>query len=213
MSLFACAIKFLFDRFVAFLGLLGLGWLLLIIALILKIKEPGRPAFFRQYRVGRYGKLFVIHKFRTMYQHQEGPSVAYPVTGRVTPFGAKLRRYKLDELPELWDVLIGTMSFVGPRPDVPGYADQLEGEDRQVLEMRPGITGLATLKYRNEEEILKDMVLKAKAEGDQRTETEIAVWYNDHVIYPDKVKLNLYYYKNYSFLLDLKILFQTVFGA
>ena len=210
MSFFARAIKYLFDRVVAFLGLLGLGWLLLIIALIEKIKEPEQPVLFKQYRVGRHGKLFTIHKFHTMYKDDVGPSVAYPVTGRVTPLGAILRRYKLDELPELWDVLIGTMSFVGPRPDVPGYADKLEGEDRQVLEMRPGITGLATLKYKNEEKILEEMVKKAKAEGDPRSETEIAIWYNDHVIYPDKVKLNLYYYHHYSFLLDLKILFQTL---
>ena len=213
MSKFDRAIKFLFDRTVALLGLLSLGWLLVGVAVVLKIKEPGCPVLFTQQRVGRHGKLFRIHKFRTMYQHQEGPSVAYPVTGRVTPFGARLRRCKLDELPELWDVLIGTMSFVGPRPDVPGYADRLQGEARQVLEMRPGITGFATLKYRNEEELLKTVVTKAKAEGDPRTETEIAVWYNDHVIYPDKVKLNLYYYRHFSFSLDLKIMFRTIFGA
>ena len=211
MSWFHRAIKFLFDRMVALLGLLVLGWLLAVVAIILKVKEPGEPVLFTQWRVGRHGKLFKIHKFRTMYLDQEGPSVAYPVTGRVTPWGAKLRRYKIDELPELWDVLIGTMSFVGPRPDVPGYADRLQGEDRKVLEMRPGITGLATLKYINEEAMLEKVVKEAKADGDQRSETDIAVWYNDHVIYPDKVRLNLYYYQHYSFLLDLKILFQTVF--
>ena len=211
MSFFVKVIKFLFDRIMALLGLLGLGWLLVIIAVILKCKEPKLPVLFKQKRVGRYGKLFTMHKFRTMYEDQQGPSVAYPVAGRVTPIGAKLRRYKLDELPELWDVLIGTMSFVGPRPDVPGYADKLEGEDRLVLEMRPGITGWATLKYRNEEELFRTVVTKAKEEGDQRSEAEIALWYNDHVVYPDKVKLNLYYYHHYSFLLDLKIMFKTVF--
>lgn len=195
----------------AFLGLIGLGWLLIIIALVVKMKEPGQPVLFRQQRVGRHGKLFVLHKFRTMYGVQEGPSVAYPVEGRVTPIGSKLRKYKLDELPELWDVLTGKMSFVGPRPDVPGYADKLEGEDRLVLEMRPGITGPATLKYRNEEALIAEYVAKAKADGDPRSEVEIALWYNDHVIYPDKVRINLDYYRNRSFWLDLKIIFQTLF--
>ena len=195
----------------ALLGLLGLSWLLGIIALLVKIKVPGQPVIFKQQRVGRYGKLFTMHKFRTMEGEQEESSVAYLEEDRVTPFGARLRRYKLDELPELWDVLVGKMSFVGPRPDVPGYADLLEGEDRQVLEMRPGITGLATLKYRDEETLIADYVKKAKAEGDPRPEAEIALWYNDQVIYPDKVRLNLQYYRNYSFLLDLKILFKTLF--
>ncbi len=195
----------------ALLGLLGLSWLLAIIALLVKIKMPGQPVLYRQQRVGRYGKLFTIHKFRTMEGEQENASVAFVEGNRVTPFGARLRRYKLDELPELWDVLVGKMSFVGPRPDVPGYADQLEGEDRLVLEMRPGITGLATLKYRDEESLIEDYVKKAKAEGDPRPEAEIALWYNDQVIYPDKVRLNLQYYRNYSVFLDLKILFQTLF--
>jgi lipopolysaccharide/colanic/teichoic acid biosynthesis glycosyltransferase len=208
---FHCFIKFIFDRVMALLGLLGLSWLLAIIALLVKIKMPGQPVLYRQQRVGRYGKLFTIHKFRTMEGEQENASVAFVEGNRVTPFGARLRRYKLDELPELWDVLVGKMSFVGPRPDVPGYADQLEGEDRLVLEMRPGITGLATLKYRDEESLIEDYVKKAKAEGDPRPEAEIALWYNDQVIYPDKVRLNLQYYRNYSVFLDLKILFQTLF--
>ena len=195
----------------ALLGLLGLGWLLLAIAVLQKAKEPGLPVFFRQQRVGKGGRLFTMHKFRTMYAHQQGPSVAYPVEGRVTPFGARLRKHKLDELPELWDVLVGKMSFVGPRPDVPGYADRLEGEDRLILEMRPGITGLATLKYRNEETLIADYVRQAKADGDSRSEMEIALWYNDQVIWPDKVKINLEYFRHYSLWLDLKILFQTLF--
>lgn len=212
MNGFHCVIKFLFDRVVALLGLLCFGWFLLAIALVVKLKEPKQPVFFRQRRVGRHGKVFAMHKFRTMIGEEEGPSVAYLEEGRVTPLGAKLRRHKLDELPELWDVLVGTMSFVGPRPDVPGYADQLEGEDRLILKMRPGITGLATLKYRNEEAMIADYVQQAKAQGDPRPEMEIALWYNDHVIYPDKVKLNLEYYRHYSFWLDLKILFKTLFN-
>lgn len=211
MGGFGGFIKYLFDRVMALLGLIGLGWLLLGIAIFLKIKMPGQSVLFKQLRVGRHGKLFAMHKFRTMAGEEEGPSVAYLEEERVTPLGARLRRHKLDELPELWDVLIGKMSFVGPRPDVPGYADQLQGEDRLILEMRPGITGLATLKYRDEETLIADYVAQAKAGGDPRPEMEIAFWYNDQVIWPDKVKLNLEYYRRYSCWLDMKILFKTLF--
>ena len=138
---------------------------------------------------------------------------------RITPFGAKLRHYKLDELPGLWNVLIGDMSFVGPRPDVPGYADMLEGDDRCVLELRPGITGPATLKYRLEDEMLADVRHKMlegrclpQEEIDRMTDQELAVWYNDHVIYPDKVRLNLYYLDHYSFIKDIQMILCTVLG-
>ena len=211
MGLFGRIIKFIFDRVMALLGLLALGWLIIAIGIWIKVKRPKAPAFYSQYRIGRHGKRFKIHKFRTMYEDNEGPSVAYPVEGRVTPEGERLRRTKLDELPELWDVLIGNMSFVGPRPDVPGYADQLEGEDRIILEMRPGITGPATLKYKHEEELIETYVKHAKAEGDPRSEVEIALWYNDNVLYPDKVRINCEYYRNYSFLNDIKLIFETVF--
>ena len=122
-----------------------------------------------------------------------------------------MRRYKIDELPELWDVLIGKMSFVGPRPDVPGYADKLEGEDRLVLKFRPGITGPATLKYRDEEDMIAGWIA-ANRGRDGMDDAQLAVWYNDHVIYPDKVRLNLYYYKHYSFCQDIKMIFATVLG-
>ena len=128
----------------------------------------------------------------------------------MTPLGAKLRHYKLDELPELWDVLVGNMSFVGPRPDVPGYADKLEGEDRVVLEMRPGITGPATLKYRNEEKLIEDYVHQQNASGDPRSEDEIAQWYNDEVIYPDKVRINRQYAEHISLVTDIKIILATL---
>ena len=131
---------------------------------------------------------------------------------RITPFGAKLRHYKLDELPGFWDVLIGQMSFVGPRPDVPGYADKLTGDDRDVLKLRPGITGPATLKYRLEDEMIAAYVADKQASGDKRPMQEIATEYNDNVIYPDKVRLNCYYYRNYSFLKDIQMIFATVFG-
>jgi len=147
-----------------------------------------------------------------MYGEEEGPSVAYLTENRVTPLGMKLRRYKIDELPELWDVFIGNMSFVGPRPDVPGYADKLEGEDRVILKLRPGITGPATLKYRDEETLIANYVKEARAKGDTRSEEEIAIDYNDHVIYPDKVRINRYYAEHATVGEDLKMILCTVFG-
>ena len=176
---------------------------------------PGGPAFFCQKRVGKNGKLFTCHKFRTMIpvKNNEGnsakkgdkewSSVSVAGDSRITPFGAKLRHYKIDELPELWDVLIGNMSFVGPRPDVPGYADQLQGDDRKVLKLRPGITGPATLKYRLEDEMISAYVTERQGAGDTRDAQVIAVEYNDTVIYPDKVRLNKYYYEHYSFVKEL----------
>ena len=203
--------KFVFDRVVALLGLLVLCLPMLIIALLVKITMPDGPVFFTQQRVGLHGRLFKIHKFRTMTNEKELSNIAYPNRARITPLGSWLRRHKFDELPELWDVLIGNMSFVGPRPDVPGYADRLEGDDRVVLTMRPGITGPATLKYSNEEKQIEEYVKQAKADGDQRSEDEIALWYNDEVIYPDKVKINCEYYRDYSFFKDIKIIFSTIF--
>ena len=173
---------------------------------------PGGPAFFCQKRVGKDGKLFTCHKFRSMTVMHSGSSVSVAGDSRITPFGATLRHYKLDELPELWDVLIGNMSFVGPRPDVPGYADQLQGENRVVLKLRPGITGPATLKYRLEDEMISAYVAERQAAGDTRDVQVIAVEYNDTVIYPDKVRLNKYYYEHYSFVKDIEIIFATVLG-
>ena len=191
------ALKYIFDRVTAFVGLLFLWPVLLIVAILIKIQMPG-PVLFVQERVGKDGKLFRCHKFRSMIVEHTGSSVSVAGESRITPLGAKLRKYKLDELPELWDVLIGDMSFVGPRPDVPGYADKLQGDDRIILSLRPGITGPATLKYRNEEEIL------ATVDNPQL--------YNDTVIYPDKVRINRYYAEHYSFAKDLQIIVCTVFG-
>ena len=210
MNTFDRIIKFLFDRITALVGLVVLALPLLVIAILVKRSLKGEPVFFRQSRVGKDGKIFQIHKFRTMTNENEVSSIAYPNRARITSFGAKLRRHKLDELPELWDVLIGHMSFVGPRPDVPGYADQLQGEDRVVLKMRPGITGPATLKYRDEEQLIERYVRAAIAEGDQRPEEVIALQFNDEVIYPDKVRINVDYYKNYSFFKDLSIILKTI---
>ena len=205
-------LKFFFDRIVSFIGLLFLWPVLVVVAILVKVKMPGGPAFFVQKRVGRGGKLFKCHKFRTMTMKHSGSSVSVAGDSRITPLGAKLRHYKLDELPELWDVLICNMSFVGPRPDVPGYADQLQGDDRDVLKLRPGITGPATLKYRLEDEMIADYVAQKQQQGDLRDAQEIAVEYNDTVIYPDKVRLNCYYYRHYSFIKDIQMIFCTVLG-
>lgn len=190
-------LKYIFDRTMAFFGILFLWPVLLIVAILIKIKMPG-PILFVQQRVGKGGKLFACHKFRSMTLSHNGSSVSVAGESRITPLGAKLRHYKLDELPELWDVLIGNMSFVGPRPDVPGYADKLEGEDRIVLSLRPGITGPATLKYRNEEDLLATVSDPIK--------------YNDEVIYPDKVRINRYYAEHYSFTKDIQMIFCTILG-
>ena len=194
------SLKYLFDRIVSLIGMICLCWLYPIVAILIKVKMPG-PVLFVQERVGKDGKLFKVHKFRSMRVRREDEAftgVAAAETDRITPLGEKLRKYKLDELPELWDVFVGKMSFVGPRPDVPGYADKLEGDDRVVLKLRPGITGPASLKYRNEEEIL--------------AQVDNPIKYNDEVIWPDKVRLNKYYYYHYSFLKDIEMIFATVLG-
>ena len=205
-------LKWIFDRLVAFIGLLFLWPVLLITAILVIIKMPGGPAFFVQKRVGKDGRLFDCHKFRTMTVKHNGSTVSVAGDSRITPLGAKLRHYKLDELPGLWDVLIGNMSFVGPRPDVPGYADKLTGADRDVLKLRPGITGPATLKYRLEDEMIAEYVAQKHSSGDKREAQEIAVEYNDTVIYPDKVRLNCYYYHHYSFIKDIQMIVCTVLG-
>ena len=205
-------LKFIFDRLAALFGLLLLWPVILVTAILVKVKMPGGPAFFVQKRVGKDGKLFNCHKFRSMTVAHNGSTVSVAGDRRITPFGAKVRHYKIDELPGLWDVLIGNMSFVGPRPDVPGYADKLTGSDRDVLKLRPGITGPATLKYRVEDEMIAEYVAKKQAEGDTRPMQVIATEYNDTVIYPDKVRLNCYYYRNYSFIKDIQMIFATVLG-
>jgi lipopolysaccharide/colanic/teichoic acid biosynthesis glycosyltransferase len=192
------ALKYIFDRLMALVGLLCLWPILLVVAILIRIKMPDGPAIFTQRRVGKDGKLFTMYKFRSMSVHHGGSSVSVAGEARITPLGAVLRKYKLDELPELWNVLIGDMSFVGPRPDVPGYADTLQGKDRDMLKLRPGITGPASLKYRDEEELL------AKQSDPQK--------YNDEVIFPDKVRINLYYLNNYSFVKDIQMIFCTVLG-
>lgn len=144
------------------------------------------PIFFQE-RIGQHGKKFVILKFRTI----------HPKTSKISRFSAILRKYKIDELPQLFNILIGQMSFVGPRPDIPGYYDLLEGENRKILELKPGLTSEASIKYSNEEEILANVPDRKK--------------FNDEIIFPDKVKMNLDYLERQTFLLDLQIIFKTIF--
>ncbi len=187
--------KRLTDIILSIVGFIFLFPLFLLIGVLIRIKM-GKPIFFTQLRVGRGGKLFLLYKFRTMINGQDGSTLSIKGEKRITPLGSFLRKYKLDELPELWNILKGDMSFVGPRPDVPGYYDKLEGEDRKILQLRPGLTGPASLKYINEEELLAEV-------SDPK-------WYNDNVIFPDKVRINRLYMENWSFWLDLRIIYHTL---
>ena len=188
-------VKYLFDRIFAFTGLIISLPLFIILPVIIRIDSKG-PVFFKQKRVGKDGQLFTIYKFRTMRINDGYNTVTAKTDSRITRTGAFLRRWKMDELPELFNILKGDMSFVGPRPDVPGYADKLEKEDRKILLLRPGLTGPATLKYLDEEEILSQFVNPQE--------------YNDEVIFPDKVRINLKYLEKFSFTGDLKIIFYTL---
>ena len=191
-------VKRSFDITVSFLGLLFSCWLILI-AWIVATYETKSNGFFIQKRVGRNGKIFNVIKIKTM-KKVEGVDTTITSSNdvRITKSGKFFRDTKIDELPQLINVLLGDMSFVGPRPDVPGYADKLEGEDRIVLSIRPGITGPASLKYKNEEEILA-------SQSDPK-------WYNDNIIWPDKVKLNKEYIKNWSLKKDIEYIIKTVTG-
>lgn len=189
-------LKWIFDRVMALIGLVVLLPVFLVVSILINIKMPDGPILFRQKRVGKGGRIFTMVKFRSMVVSHSGSSVSVAGESRISPLGAKLRKYKLDELPELWNVLIGDMSFVGPRPDVPGFADKLVGEEREILQLRPGITGPASLKYRNEEELLASV--------------DDPIRYNTEVIYPDKVRINLDYLRHWSFARDLKYIVQTL---
>lgn len=191
--------KRFFDLTVALLGLIMLAVPMALIGIFIWAAS-GTPILFTQQRVGKYGEIFYVKKFRTMsVRSVEDSSITVADDSRVTPIGRYLRRWKLDELPQLWNVLVGEMSLVGPRPDVPGYADKLQGDDRKLLLLRPGITGPATIAYRHEEEIL------AKISD--------PVQYNNEIIYPDKVRINLEYMENCSLVQDLKYILETIGGA
>ena len=179
-------------------GILLTSWIIAI-AWILASIDTGANGFFIQYRVGRYGRLFKAVKIRTM---RSSDTISTVVTTsmdpRITSLGRFWRKSKIDELPQLFNVLVGNMSFVGPRPDVPGFADLLQGEDRVILSVRPGITGPATLKYRDEEALLA-------AVDDPEA-------YNRDIIFPDKVKINRQYIEQWSFINDLRYIVNTILG-
>jgi lipopolysaccharide/colanic/teichoic acid biosynthesis glycosyltransferase len=190
--------KAAFDIALAFIGLLACALPMAVIGILLALLD-GYPVLFRQIRIGRKGKGFQIVKFRTMRcSSKKGSDITVLGDHRITQFGAFLRRFKLDELPQLFNVLRGEMSFVGPRPDVPGYVDQLKGTERAVLALRPGITGLATLVFANEEEIL------AAVEDPEK--------YNNDVIFPEKTRINLLYMRDMTLMGDIKLIFRTVLG-
>ena len=188
--------KRVFDIVIAIISLVILLPFFIIMSFGIFL-SMGLPVIYKQQRVGRNSQSFTIYKFRTMVEGCQVNTISILGDPRITPLGSILRKLKLDELPELWNVMIGDMSFVGPRPDVPGYADKLKGNDRRILELRPGITGPATLKYADEEKLLATV--------------DDPVKYNDEVIFPDKVKINLEYLDNWSLWLDIKIIFNTIF--
>ena len=193
------AIKRAFDFTFSFLGLMATWWLILI-AWILSTWDTKQNGLFLQERVGQHGKVFKVIKIRTMKPvHGVTTTVTQLNDARITPLGAFFRKWKIDELPQLINVLLGQMSFVGPRPDVPGFADQLDGEAREVLSIKPGITGPATLKYRNEEELLSKVNDPDK--------------YNRDVIFPDKVRINLKYIREFSLQKDIQYIWQTIRGS
>lgn len=189
-------LKRTFDILLSVFAIFLLFPLFLLVSFLIVI-DSGFPIFFLQKRIGRGAKEFNIIKFRTMKTNNENITITVSDDSRITRIGKYLRKTKIDELPEILNVLFGQMSFVGPRPDVKGYADKLKGANRKILALRPGITGPASLKYYNEEYILSQKSNPKK--------------YNDEVIFPDKVKINMHYFHNRSFFLDLKIIFATIF--
>ncbi len=185
------------DLFFSTVGLLGLSPVFLLIALIIKLSDGG-PVFFRQQRIGQGGRLFRVLKFRSMMPNGEqlGPSITAVGDPRITRVGRFLRKHKLDELPQLWNVLCGEMSFVGPRPEVPRYVDNYTTHQRQVLALKPGITDLATLEFRSEEEWLG-----AAADMER--------FYLEYCL-PRKIQLNLAYAENANVWEDIKIILRTL---
>jgi lipopolysaccharide/colanic/teichoic acid biosynthesis glycosyltransferase len=180
-------IKRFFDLLFSFVGLLVIGWLIIIFWILASIDTRSNGVFIQE-RIGQWGGNFKIVKLKTM----------HPATAKISRLGTFLRKSKIDEWPQLWNILIGNMSFVGPRPDIPGYYDLLEGETRKILELKPGITSEASIKYKNEEMLLAGQ--------------ENPLHYNDSIIFQDKVRMNLDYYYNRSFWGDLMIISRTIFG-
>lgn len=178
-------IKRIFDLLFSIICLVVLSWLLILAVIISSIDTQSFGLFFQQ-RVGRYAQFFTIIKIKTI----------HPKTQNISKIGSFFRETKIDELPQLINILIGHMSFVGPRPDIAGYYDRLSGDNKKILELRPGLTSEASIKYRHEEELLNEQTNPLQ--------------YNDKVIFPDKIKMNLFYYYNRNFLVDLKIILKTI---
>lgn len=178
--------KRIFDIVFSLFGIIFLGFFILLFWLLASIDTKSNGLFIQK-RIGQFGKTFKIYKLKSIQNNSE----------TISKFGKFIRKYKIDELPQLWNVLIGEMSFVGPRPDVAGYYDKLEGNNRKILNLKPGLTSIASIKYANEDEIL--------------SQQPFPLQYNDEIIFPDKVKINFEYYKNKSFMLDLQIIFKTIF--
>jgi len=191
-------LKVVFDFLLSCIAIMLFGWIILLAWIIASI-ETKENGFFLQKRVGQDGKLFNIIKIKTM-QNIDGidTTITSADDVRITKSGKFFRDTKIDELPQFFNILKGDMSFVGPRPDVEGYADKLQGEDRIILSVKPGITGPASLKYKNEEEILSK-------QKDPKA-------YNDKVIWIDKIAINKRYIKNQSLLNDIKYMIKTIIG-
>lgn len=187
-------LKRLFDLLFSLVALVILMPLMLFAAFMIKISMPG-PVLFKQRRIGRFAQPFLIYKFRTMRLNNSKVSVTLSTDSRITPFGHFLRKTKIDELPQFFNILKGEMSIVGPRPDVPGYYDTLVGDDQVIWQWRPGLTGLDSMCYPNEQAIL-----------DKLDEPES---FYDKVLWPDKVRLNRWYAENRSFWMDVKIVVNT----
>lgn len=191
--------KRVFDIFLSLI-LLIITLPLIFLALLIATVDTRSFGLFVQNRVGRNCRIIKVLKIKTMYDAKPGTisrsSITANINSEISASGSYLRKYKIDELPQLFNVLFGSMSFVGPRPDVPGYADKLEGDDAVILSIRPGITGPASIKYKNEEAILS-------TKQDPQN-------YNDIVVWPDKVRINIDYINNYSFLGDIKYILKTV---
>jgi len=187
-----------FDLVLSVIGI-GVSWWVILLAWIVASVETRSNGMFFQKRIGKDGKIFSVFKIKTMKDVHGGSTVTTSTDRRITRSGAFFRKTKIDELPQLFNVLLGQMSFVGPRPDVPGFADKLEGDDRMILHVRPGITGPASLKYRDEESLL------AKQKDPER--------YNREVIWPDKVRINKAYITSWSLKKDIDYIIQTITGS
>jgi len=190
--------KRVFDVLLSVFGICMTWWLMLLAWLVASVETKSNGLFVQE-RIGKEAKPFFVFKIKTMKKVQGvDTTITTSHDSRITKSGAFFRKTKIDELPQLFNVLFGTMSFVGPRPDVAGFADVLEGEDRIILLVRPGITGPASLKYRDEEVLLSQ---QSNAEE-----------YNKNVIWKDKVLINKEYIKHWSLKNDIKYIIKTILG-